>query len=244
MTLDGTAATDAVRAALAFVAGSPTMTIDAGTALCAPFLASLPVTGLSISVVSESGVQSTVGTSDPIASRLEELQFELGEGPTSEVLLLGRPVLTPDLWADEVRLGWPVFGVAAIGVGASALFSFPLLIGLVTVGVVSLYSVVQRPPWSDDIVRTATGLVDATAGPAVELATRSATEEAGAIVLMQAELRREVHQASGMLMVQLDCTIGEAMARLRAHAFARERPIDAVARDVVAGMLDFRALDG
>ncbi|WP_375400024.1 GAF and ANTAR domain-containing protein [uncultured Amnibacterium sp.] len=216
---------------------------DAGAALCAPFLDHLPVTGLSVSVVSDSGSQSTVGTSDLIAARLDELQFELGEGPTSDVLLLGRPVLTPDLADDRVRRDWPVFGVAALGTGARALFSFPMLNGVFTVGVVSLYSVLPRPPWSDAEVRTATGLVRATTGPAVQLATRSATDEARPTERLPAEMRREVHQASGMLMVQLDCSIAEATSRLRAYAFSRDRPIDMVARDVVTGMLDFRMVD-
>ncbi|MGZ4555887.1 MAG: ANTAR domain-containing protein, partial [Mycobacteriaceae bacterium] len=51
--------------------------------------------------------------------------------------------------------------------------------------------------------------------------------------------RREVHQATGMVAVQVGVPIPEALARLRAAAFASQRPILDVARDVVAGNIDF-----
>jgi hypothetical protein len=46
-------------------------------------------------------------------------------------------------------------------------------------------------------------------------------------------LRAGVHQAAGMVSEQLDIAIGDALARLRAYAYAADRPIDDVARDVV-----------
>ena len=48
-----------------------------------------------------------------------------------------------------------------------------------------------------------------------------------------ANLRSVVHQASGMVSVQLDVPVDDALARLRAHAFAVGRPIHDVAQDVV-----------
>ncbi len=47
----------------------------------------------------------------------------------------------------------------------------------------------------------------------------------------------EVHQAQGMLMVDLGVNAEEAMARLRAHASANGRTLGDVARDIVAGSL-------
>ncbi len=47
----------------------------------------------------------------------------------------------------------------------------------------------------------------------------------------------EVHQAAGMLAVRLGTTVGEALVRLRAHAFGEDRPLAEIARDVVAGRL-------
>ena len=47
----------------------------------------------------------------------------------------------------------------------------------------------------------------------------------------------EVHQASGMVSVQLGVGVGEALVRLRAHAYAAEQPLREVAADVVGRRL-------
>jgi len=221
----------------------PVTAIDEGAALCAPFLRRLPADGLSIVVVSGAGAQSTVGTTDTVAARLDQLQFELGEGPTPDVLLLGQPVLTPDLRAADVRNGWPLFGEAAVAVGADGMFSFPMLVGVLTVGVVSMYSGTVQQPWTAAALQTAAGLTAAAVIPALELAARSAAQHERDPRARTAELRREVHQASGMLTVQLDCSIEESLSLLRAYAFAHARPIDAVARDIVGRTLDLGAED-
>jgi hypothetical protein len=47
----------------------------------------------------------------------------------------------------------------------------------------------------------------------------------------------EVHQASGVVSVQLEVSVGEALVRLRAHAFATGHPLSEVAAAVVAHRL-------
>ncbi|HYO19423.1 MAG TPA: ANTAR domain-containing protein [Dermatophilaceae bacterium] len=49
--------------------------------------------------------------------------------------------------------------------------------------------------------------------------------------------RLEVYQAQGMLMVDLGVGIGEAMARLRAYAYAEGRALSDVANDIVNGRM-------
>jgi hypothetical protein len=51
-------------------------------------------------------------------------------------------------------------------------------------------------------------------------------------------LRASVHQASGMLSARFDIGVDEALFRLRAYAYAAERPINDVAQDVVARRLN------
>ena len=51
--------------------------------------------------------------------------------------------------------------------------------------------------------------------------------------------RAEVHQASGMIAVQLGVDVSEALVRLRAHAYATERTVADVAVEVVARRLRF-----
>ncbi|MEU7162435.1 ANTAR domain-containing protein [Streptomyces chrestomyceticus] len=48
--------------------------------------------------------------------------------------------------------------------------------------------------------------------------------------------RAEVHQATGVLSVQLGVPLAEALARLRAQAYAAGRSLSETARDIVNGL--------
>jgi hypothetical protein len=58
---------------------------------------------------------------------------------------------------------------------------------------------------------------------------------------MDANFQYVVHQASGMVAVQLDVSVGQALIRLKAYAFGNGRPLAEVAEDVVARKLRFEA---
>ena len=208
--------------------------------LCSAFVELLPVTGASISVFGEAGRQSTICASDAVAARLDDLQFELGEGPHWEALRSGLPVLSSNLLADE-NPGWPVFGGAAAELGIRAMFAFPVVIGAVMVGVVDLYRTTPGE-LGGSAMATALSLASSVAGPAVRQAVRSAGDDVPAEGETAAAVRREVHQATGMILAQLDTTATEAFSRLRAHAFATGRPVQEVAHDVVNRRLDFSQL--
>jgi hypothetical protein len=53
-----------------------------------------------------------------------------------------------------------------------------------------------------------------------------------------------VHQATGMVAVQLEVGVGQALIRLRAHAFGNDRPLTQVASAVVGRSLRFDARSG
>ena len=53
-------------------------------------------------------------------------------------------------------------------------------------------------------------------------------------------LRTIVHQAAGMLSVQLDLPVVDVLARLRAHAYAQGRPVNDVAQRIINRELRLR----
>lgn len=209
---------------------------DPSPDLCERFVRRLPVTGASISVFGRSGRQSTICASDATAAQLDELQFDLAEGPHWTVLATGDPVLADDISAgagDE----WPVFADAALSLGVRALFAFPLILGAVAVGAVDLYRITAGAlSWAD--TTRAQSLARAIAAAAASEAVRSAQEDSPAGG-GSAAMRREVHQAVGMILVQLDVSATDAFSRLRAYAFASERTVQDVAHDVVGRRIDF-----
>jgi hypothetical protein len=212
-----------------------------GESLCAPFPRELRVAWASVSVFDGAGRQSTICATDPIAARLDELQLELGEGPQWDALRTALPVLVPSL--DDPPRSWPAFTSAARLLGVKAVFAFPMFLGAVIVGVVGLASprVVTFGPVE---IAAAVRLTTRTSRGAVQRALRDADDERSPEGPSNPAMRREVHQATGMILAQLDITATEAFVRLRAHAFATSRSVQDVARDVVARELDFRDLDG
>jgi hypothetical protein len=54
-----------------------------------------------------------------------------------------------------------------------------------------------------------------------------------------ANLRMVVHQASGMVSVQLGISVSDALIRLRGYAFRHDLPIDEVATMVIGRRLSF-----
>jgi hypothetical protein len=70
------------------------------------------------------------------------------------------------------------------------------------------------------------------------LQTRAPADEFPAGALALAGDRAEVHQATGVVSVQAGVSLAEAFVLLRARAYADQRPVADVARDVLAGRVD------
>jgi GAF domain-containing protein len=203
------------------------------TGLCSLAATAVGVAGAGAMV--EGGYRAPLCSSGAAAARILDACLTLGEGPGFDAHRSGAPVAEPDL-AVPRRTRWPSFGAQALGAGVAAVFAFPLRIGAVRLGALTLHG--DRPgPLSDD--QHADALVMAWVMVTAVLA-RQADAPPGALARELAALsdaRAEVHQACGMLSSQLEIGIAEAAVRLRAHAYAEDRPLVEVARDVVARRL-------
>lgn len=210
--------------------------------LCQEALTAVGVDGAGLSMMTSAGHRGTVCATDEIARRVEDLQFSLGEGPCFDAFAGGRPVLTADIRAvrSDGAARWPVFTDAVAAAGVGALFAFPLLIGAIPLGALDLYR--QRPEaLTAAQLRSAWRIADAAADALLDLRSGTAVDLPSDAAPVGASYRLEVHQATGMVSVQLAVPLDEAFLRLRAYAYARDLEIDDVARDVVAGRLQLSA---
>lgn len=74
---------------------------------------------------------------------------------------------------------------------------------------------------------------------ALSAVAHGSTDELLADLLDVGTNQLEIHQATGMVAVQLSIGLDDALARLQAHAFAEDRTLSSVAADVVARRLRF-----
>lgn len=204
--------------------------------LCAPFLKHLPVTGVAVSMFSGTAAASLVAASDEVAGRLDELQFDLGEGPRWEALRTRLPVLVPDVHAHPYS--WPVFNKAILNTDVAAIFVFPLTLGALDLGVVELH---HTKPGSLSYTDHTTAMV-LSGHTAWHLLRRILSANSpGTDPSEHNELmsRREIHQATGMVLAQAGTNAAEALLLLRAHAFANEVSLRETAVAVLQGHLTF-----
>ncbi|WP_282701093.1 GAF and ANTAR domain-containing protein [Streptomyces sp. CC219B] len=202
--------------------------------LCAVASQLLPVTGASVSLHSD-GLPMQLGASSAQAAYVTELQATLGEGPAQSVARYGEPVLARDLTGGPDVLRWPVFAELATEAGVRASYSMPLGDDTVCVGTLDLYR--DTPgDLTPEQLRTARALAAsmtvALTALSHEAADSSEPEHGGWLASLAAEHDR-LYQAIGMLMAQLGVAADEALARLRAHAFAHGRTATEVAGDVI-----------
>lgn len=208
--------------------------------LCEACVEVLAVTGAGVMLMSEDVRRGSLCSSNEVSKLIEDLQYDLGEGPCVDAYAGDSPVLEPDL-ADPAVPRWVVFAPPAVAAGARAVFGFPMRVGAVRLGALNLY--VDRPgALSDD--QHADALVVAGVAARTVLALQAHAPPGMVAVELEAgsDFHLVVHQASGMVAVQLDVSLAEALTRLRAYAFANDRPLTDVCTDVVARRLRFRTL--
>jgi hypothetical protein len=149
---------------------------------------------------------------------------------------ISRPGLEPDLGAVPAGR-WPVFTPAALELGVRAVFAVPLQIGAIRVGVLLAQRAAAGPLDGGEL---ADMLVFAGAATDALLGAVAGGSEPPWLSLQPSGYRAEVHQASGMISVQLGVSQAEALVRMRAHAFSERRAVAEVAADVVARRMRFR----
>ncbi|MEF2977635.1 GAF and ANTAR domain-containing protein [Subtercola sp. YIM 133946] len=204
-----------------------------GTKLCQPFVDGLPVIRAAISTLGDPFGSETVCASDDEAARLDELQLDLGEGPCWQALATRLPVLAPDA-QNAPDPAWPTLSLSIRDAGLRAVFAFPLIVGTMNVGAVDLYSDTVGP-----LTRSQIDDAALLAAIAARHIVAGALERLSEPEPASAFSRREVHQATGMVLAQLGVSAADALLIIRAHAFAEGRTVREVAAAIVDRDLEF-----
>jgi hypothetical protein len=204
--------------------------------LCASFMDALPVSGAALSAFSGSSQETALRASDELAARLDELQFDLGEGPRWEAAQSRLPVLLPFVRSIPHEK-WPVFAKALLDTKAEALFVFPLIVGAMDIGVVELYRTTPGELNESDLAK-ARELADKAAW---NLLRRMLVPDPGDDAQSSglSPSRREIHQATGMVLAQTGGTAADALLLLRGYAFANGRSVRDISEEVLDRRLDF-----
>lgn len=175
-----------------------------------------------------------IASSDTTAQVAHDLEFVVGEGPMCEA--------TDGLCAvaaagAELSARWPQYGPAVAGLGVASVWAVPLTQEHACLGALAVFD----PP------RTS-GPVDLTSFQAVAdaltrtllLDVQGGDRDNGLVrspLIEEANDRRVVHQAAGIVAVQHNCDLATALALIRARAFAEDQRAATVAARILQGEL-------
>jgi hypothetical protein len=216
-------------------------------ALCKTAVRLTGADGAAVAALMSSRSRELVHATDATARRIDELQFAIGAGPCLEAHASQWPQLCPRLDAEGPRQRWLPFSAGVQELGVQAVFAFPVLAAQQSLGVLELYR--RAPGALDDAQLGHASHCADVIGRIILAAVPRAGSPAETKLVAEAALlhannpfnRSEVYVASGVVAVQLDVSADEALARIRAHAFAEGVSIASAVADIVAGRLSLHA---
>lgn len=184
----------------------------------------LDADGVALTIGYSNDSRVTVCTTDDVAARLEDLQEVLGEGPGHDAATTGHlawgllPADRPDPWpmlSEAVRSQLHTLHVLAL----------PLAVGADPIGVLTLH---RQAAFSEREEEMAQFLADAI-GAAILRDSDAHSDTPSEPWLT----RSRVHMATGMVVAQLGVAPEDALALIRAYAFAHDQTLTRVAEEIV-----------
>jgi hypothetical protein len=208
---------------------------DNPSTFCWTFMTMFPISGAAVSTVGEVLGSETVSASDSTAARIDELQFDLGEGPCWDAMRLGRPVLEPDLRTHPSTV-WPAFSAAIADHPVRSIFAFPLVVGTLRIGAVDLYAVdhVTLNPVQTQLAGSMASAIGKHVLRRALMNIGGDYEDPG-----NAFSRRLIHQATGMVLAQLRVPADDALLIIQGQAFAAGKSMMEIAEEIVGLRLEF-----
>ena len=196
--------------------------------LCNAFVDVFGGSGAAITLGYQQPDRLTLCASDSTVARLDGLQEVLGEGPGWDAFT-SRRVVTADLSRPTP---WEQFSsTARQELGDIWVWAVPMQPEDHAVGVVMVYDESADAEDRDPVL--AQFLADAV-GAALMAHEALFMEDFGPWMV-----RQQVHQAVGMVVAQVGIAPVDAMAVIRAHAFAHDTTVEAIAAQVLDRTLDF-----
>jgi hypothetical protein len=204
--------------------------------LCEACRQVLSADGAAITVDGLSVNRLTVAATSDLSARLEDVQEVLGQGPGYDAYSTGAPVIL--VVGDEARSRWPLFVDEVEPFAASAkLWALPMRPNGTVLGVLTLVNQGGRSLGED--LGIAQFLSDAVGAALLRDPLSQANFGEGG----PWSQRAEIHQATGMVAAQLRIGPEDAIALLKAHAYAHDLDLAGVAHLIAERKLDFSVGD-
>lgn len=203
--------------------------------VCRACVSELDVDGAGMTMFIGDRPQGMLGASDRRFSVVEDLQFTAGEGPCVDAYTSGEMVAEAAL-ANTSR--WTAFAPGAVQRGVEAVFAFPLQAGATRFGALDLYRLAPGPLSREAYGEAQVVAQQVTVG-LVRLLAGAAPGTVPPAMIGPLNEGAVMHQAAGMVSVQMQVSIDDALVALRAHAYVSGSRVREIAVRVVERHLRF-----
>lgn len=193
--------------------------------------------GVGLYLIGDLGSGEPIYATDVVSEQIMDMQITVGEGPGVYALDGLSPVLAPELTSMSSLRRWPLFAPAAVEAGAPAVFAFPLVQHMISVGVLEIHRTAEGD-LSDDEISDALLFADVAVSLLADL-VEAGPDDADEFECGVGARWGEIHRAIGVVSIQLESGLTEAFLRLRARAFATGRPLSEIAEDVLTQRMRF-----
>jgi GAF domain-containing protein len=187
-----------------------------------------------VTLVGRDGAESLVATSDHVARLAHDVEFVTGEGPAHDV---AATMVTIRADSSELKQRWPRYGPVVADHGVGSLLSVPLRQepgGCL--GALSVYD--TAPAVTAQTAAISVRVADAFVHTVLNAPGVVSHDEIPAVPNFdEADFLATVHQAAGVVSVQHGCRTDDAVALLRARAFADGVPVETLAHQIIRGDL-------
>lgn len=175
-----------------------------------------------VTLIRRRGAFETVGPSDPLVVRADQLQYDLEEGPCVHAATTSRPVMSADLSSDE---RWPAWGPRAVELGFRSILSAELHAGGRRIGAINLYGSTVRQ-FTDQDADTAQLFASHAAAALASVSLREELQNA-------LDTRTVIGQAQGVLMERFGVDADRAFSILRRYSQDGNLKLNDVATNLV-----------
>ncbi|MFI7318053.1 GAF domain-containing protein [Streptomyces venezuelae] len=175
-----------------------------------------------ITLVDSAQNQLAVAVSDEPALAAQDLEFVLGEGPSRDAAYERHLVHSA---GEQIERRWPAYGPVLTSMGFTSVLAVPLETQGGCFGALAVFDPRAGLLGSADLAEVTAALTRIVLlGPDADPELYGGTDH-----------RETVQQAAGALSVRIGCGIPDALALIKARAFADETTTAAIARRILNG---------
>ena len=179
-------------------------------------------------LLTSDGAAAGSQATDGLGETAQDLELVHGEGPSHSAWNSRRPVLNE---GDEIAHHWPHLGPPLRSLGISTVLAVPIRVPHGVLGALTLYN----PPAQ---VRCGSALQGAADAFAHLLArTVDIGQAPDSLDLADIDGVSRLHRAAGVVAVDCDCSINDALALIRARSFVENCATSATVERVLSGDL-------